>query len=1102
MCVHAVIAMADAFSEDHRRLIAGQSMTLVERLADPGALEEADSDTEAVEEVLDEWRELFPSERAFERRLDRLGATEDDCRQAIRSGTLAPGEPIPEWLDALDDLVAFVHGSDPADFRVDDGRRDDQQWLFGEVSAAVAAYARERIDEPATRDVLSEAAVDSMAEWLRTRFQNQFTRLLYVEFKTFVARHDRERALADPDEYEEPPTEYYDRFIDLLFDGGFGDLCLAYPVFARLLVSRVRQWADHLLEFVRRARADRELLEQRFEAGESLGRVRELEPLADDTHGDGRAVTRVTFESGTTVVYKPRSVDAGEAFYRTLDRLADHLPIPAFETPAYLVRDGYGWMEWIEYEGCPDERAVERYYRRAGALCCLCYFFEFTDNQVENLIAVGEHPLLVDAETVMHPHIDPERAPVVTSSRAPLKDTVFLTALLPVALDYAYDGSYGDSMLGSISGFSTSSQPAEVPELQVPRIRAPNSDVVSVAHEPAEFDRAENVPTVDGEDCPPAAYIDAFADGFEATYEAVLDCREDRLFEEVGLLEAFESVENRVLYRSTVSYVRIIEELSSRHCLADGVRFGLPIEALTVPFCDGRVVDPPWELFEAERRALKRLDPPRFTSRTDGTRIEFDGDAVGMDADQSGLDRTRERIEAANRDDLREQMALARASFGDLSRWPGGGDETRADVRPSADSQSAHERADDDQSALEAVDDGQFVREAEELFSRVRSAAATTASGTPHWVSAAPRDKREEFTLEVTNGSLYTGRSGIALLAAALYRVTGDDQYRTFALETLRPIRESLQMEDGGVFDLEYLGGALGIGSVAYGLGAVGELLEAPGVLDDATRIADRCTQDLIEADETYDVMGGSAGQILGFLGLYDRVDDDAVLASAVDCGDHLLDSRVRVDGVRVWETVDNTVPLTGFSHGVSGIAYALVRLGDATGVDAYQEAAFEALEYERRTYSEREQNWLDFRDATDDDTYPDTWCHGRTGIGLARLGIAESVPDERVLRDIERAVVGVRDSGLEPFDHLCCGESGRTEFLLAAATRQPELSAVARARQAAVLARKRERGAYRIRSTVAELADPRFFHGLSGIGYTMLRVTEPDTLPNVLLWE
>ena len=53
---------------------------------------------------------------------------------------------------------------------------------------------------------------------------------------------------------------------------------------------------------------------------------------------------------------------------------------------------------------------------------------------------------------------------------------------------------------------------------------------------------------------------------------------------------------------------------------------------------------------------------------------------------------------------------------------------------------------------------------------------------------------------------------------------------------------------------------------------------------------------------------------------------------------------------------------LTGFSHGAAGIAYALLKLHEATGESSFREAALEAEAYETSVFLPEVSNWPDFR--------------------------------------------------------------------------------------------------------------------------------------------
>ncbi len=96
----------------------------------------------------------------------------------------------------------------------------------------------------------------------------------------------------------------------------------------------------------------------------------------------------------------------------------------------------YGWVEEVEPRPCRDQRDVETFYYRAGMLVCLIYALEGNDCHQENLIAAGEHPVLIDHETMLQPRIryfgpPGEEGPLSLAVRFFYEDSVFRTALLP-----------------------------------------------------------------------------------------------------------------------------------------------------------------------------------------------------------------------------------------------------------------------------------------------------------------------------------------------------------------------------------------------------------------------------------------------------------------------------------------------------------------------------------------------------------------------------------------------------------------------------------------------------------------------------------------------
>jgi type 2 lantibiotic biosynthesis protein LanM len=355
--------------------------------------------------------------------------------------------------------------------------------------------------------------------------------------------------------------------------------------------------------------------------------------------------------------------------------------------------------------------------------------------------------------------------------------------------------------------------------------------------------------------------------------------------------------------------------------------------------------------------------------------------------------------------------------------------------------------------------------------------------------------------------SLYSGSSGVALFLAALHRVTGSSSARDLALCACQLLRERLNNPESRarLTKLSGVGGGAGLGAIVYSLVKTAEFLDDQGLITDARRYAELITSEAIARNRYVDVLQGSAGALLALLALH-RVDPDRwILERALDCGYYILEKQVECEPAgRAWHSSSGK-PLTGFSHGAAGIAYALLRLYAVVGDASLRTGAEAAIAYETAVYSPNKRNWPDFRDVEKQGNmpgYPCQWCHGASGIGLARLGGREILTDDQIERDIDVAIRVTREMPRVALDHLCCGNFGRLEFLFTAGRRlnQSDLMALARARAHETVAHARKAGGFNWR-VGNDRYNPGFFTGLSGVGYTLLRFAHPDVLPSVMLW-
>ncbi|HUX65570.1 MAG TPA: type 2 lanthipeptide synthetase LanM, partial [archaeon] len=350
---------------------------------------------------------------------------------------------------------------------------------------------------------------------------------------------------------------------------------------------------------------------------------------------------------------------------------------------------------------------------------------------------------------------------------------------------------------------------------------------------------------------------------------------------------------------------------------------------------------------------------------------------------------------------------------------------------------------------------------------------------------------------------LYNGVVGIAVFLAAYARFTSNIGARRLALGSVSAICKDLHSPTAArIPRIIGVGGSTGLGSIVYGLATIANLLNDQIVAESANVAANLISREVVSADKSLDVFGGSAGAILGLLSLYRAIPNPELLERAIHCGEHLLRiSRFGTDRKRTWG-IRNQV-LNGMSHGASGFALALSSLGLISRRDDFSNAAIECILYEKDTYDPTKFNWPDRRENTANH-WSCQWCHGAAGIGLARLGILkqQSLSTQLIMPDIENALQGVELNWPNPLDSLCCGTLGTIEFIHEAgiALSREDLHNVAKKKLFNVIMASRKSGDYEW-----GFGDRQFnlglFRGLAGVGYTILRQLD-SSLPNVLIWE
>ena len=434
----------------------------------------------------------------------------------------------------------------------------------------------------------------------------------------------------------QPGCSVYESFVDDLVASECAALWTAFPALGPMLARRVDDFIAATLELNDRFVADRPAIADRIASARgALGSVRVRSGLSD-AHRGGRTVARLSFEHGGEVYYKPRPVDMEEGYAAFVEWFnARRGGLPALRAMVTINCTTHGWMEAAALQPCADRKAAGRYFRRAGALLALADLFCGIDFHGENLVAVGDQPVIVDLETLFHPYGPYERDP----------DSLDRTELLPRPVSDRSADTY------VVCGFGLLPAGAEM-RIRQQAWRDVNQDSMAPCERAAGWTTPRGVPRFKDGSTPVAAeWADDVAAGFEEIHRFFLAHR-DGLWAPDGPIErAFGGRRTRVVARATRVYARLIRNAVDPRALDGSWRWNALEDR-------GSANGAHRDLYAAESAALARLEVPYLSGRTDSPLVEADGRTLAGIVARDGLAIARQRAAAVDERAIRTRTAL------------------------------------------------------------------------------------------------------------------------------------------------------------------------------------------------------------------------------------------------------------------------------------------------------------------------------------------------------------------------------------------------------------------------------------------------------------
>ncbi|MFD2421828.1 type 2 lanthipeptide synthetase LanM family protein [Amycolatopsis pigmentata] len=818
-------------------------------------------------------------------------------------------------------------------------------------------------------------------------------------------------------------------------------LLRTYPVLARLVTVTCDQAVEAEAELLARFCVDRPAILAELLDDTDPGALVAVGLSAGDSHQHGRSVAILRLASGAKVVYKPRSLALYRHFAELVEWLNANTNRVTLRTARTVAGAGYGWAEFIPYRPCDSLADVNQFYRNQGALLALLYALDATDAHCENLVACGDQPVLVDVETLFHPARPGAPETYADPAAQRLSSSVYRSALLPQLL-IGRHGALDVSGMGGDSG-------ATVPVDAVCWEDA-GTDRMRLVRRAVKFRTAVNRPSFAGRQTEPADFRAPLLAGFRSGYETIVAGRED-LLAPGGPLRRSGDDEIRVLARPTRLYSVLLDESTHPDLLRDALDRD---RALDLLWADSADDDFRRRLVPHEHADLWAGDVPLFTGRPSARALwSADGACLPDLLDRPTLAHTLEKIEAMGEVDESFQEWVISAALA---------------TRPhSADPQFSRAVA---KSAVARADPEYLLAAASTIADEVMGRAAR-GGGRGNWVGLEPADGRHWALLPMGAGLGY-GYIGVALFLAELAKLTGLARGREIAREAVSAVPGLLDML-GHRPELAATaghGGFLGLGGVCYGLARLASLLDDQDLHGWLATAVDVLAG--LPDDGRYGVSGGLAGDLAALIAVAEETGLPAARRLTRAIADRLVAAERSGTG-RDGEPA-------GFAHGSTGIGWALMRYAEMGAGEPYAAVGRAAL---RRGRKEVEK-------ASAESNRDYGWCSGLSGTIAADL-IDGDTADIRVLLD--RAPRG--DLSLRH------GELGVLEPLTMLAAAGEETAAAGCAWRAGfVLAALRDRGA--CCGTPDSVPTPNLLSGLAGIGYGLLRLGFPKTVPSVLFLE
>jgi type 2 lantibiotic biosynthesis protein LanM len=601
------------------------------------------------------------------------------------------------------------------------------------------------------------------------------------------------------------------------------------------------------------------------------------------------------------------------------------------------------------------------------------------------------------------------------------------------------------------------------------------TDEIEVIREDGMTENKSNIGRYGNVVIDPKDYTKEIIEGFREGY-VLLENNKEELLKLINVDELFYDACPRYLFRNTNLYATILEMSKNPKYLKDKLEPERLFHLLFNTSNNHKIE----KIYQSELGELLNGDIPYFCGCVNDKIIyNFNGDRCFV-LDRAPLIEVKERIDNLNQKDMITQVDFIIKSMTIQKK-------TWNSIREKLDYNTIGDINNKDSLIEAAKNIGDLL---------ISEAIIDEKTETISWLDI--QNTFPTWTIRAQDSFLYSGLVGNAIFFSSLYFETKEIKYQRIMEKILNTIRIDLDRINN-----QPISTFNGIISVAYLYAFLYKQTKDKDMLQESINIIIQNKEKILE-NTSYDIIDGLAGILIVVLNIYELSEDKELQDLAINIGEKIIKNIQIIQDVAYWEKYNETeLIIAGFSHGLAGVTYGLGKL--------YKKASFKEsislitnlVKIENSYYSNDIENWIDLRseEKLSLNNSPIHWCHGATGIGLSRLKNKDIMD---VSEDLDKAFKTVIKNGLyRDSDCLCHGNMGNIEFLLQIFLESQDRSLYTKIikRVNEIIIENQCQNGY-INGVGQKFSSLSFMLGLPGIGYGMLRISEPEKYPSVLLLE